>query len=384
MKHVFFIVVFFVGINLNAQDSVKLKTWEISGYQKFLSILQHFPDLKNNYNLNFLHNRIQNRFHFGKEWQLQLDLRTRIFYGELVKLTPGFNESTKDNSSFLHLSSNWIEGDGFLANTMIDRMNLSWQNEKWYASIGRQRVNWGIHNIWNPNDLFNTYNLLDFDYEERPGADVLLLKYYSGINQSIEFAYQPDQKISEAIGAFMYRTNWQEYDLQIIAGQYKKDAVLGAAWAGALGNTGFKGEGSVFIPGIITKEKGKTDFNLSLMSDYTFGSGYYTSTGILYQSNEADNAAGSLYFGQLSPKQLFPYRWTVYSSLAKTFDERYSTSLGFLYAPTNKAFIVLPSAGMQLANNLEADLTGQFFWLKDGDSLQALLHSFYLRIRYSY
>ena len=34
--------------------------------------------------------------------------------------------------------------------------------------------------VWNPNDLFNAFSFVDFDYEERPGSDALRIQKYTG------------------------------------------------------------------------------------------------------------------------------------------------------------------------------------------------------------
>ena len=56
--------------------------------------------------------------------------------------------------------------------------------------IGRQRINWGTTTIWNPNDIFNAYNFLDFDYEERPGMDGGKFQYI--FNNSVQYGISLD------------------------------------------------------------------------------------------------------------------------------------------------------------------------------------------------
>ena len=38
---------------------------------------------------------------------------------------------------------------------------MDWANEKLQLRVGRQRINWGINTTWNPNDIFNSYNIYD-------------------------------------------------------------------------------------------------------------------------------------------------------------------------------------------------------------------------------
>ena len=57
--------------------------------------------------------------------------------------------------------------------------------------IGRQRINWGVNLAWNPNDLFNAYSLIDFDYQERPGSDAIRFQYYMGDLSVLNLQYNP-------------------------------------------------------------------------------------------------------------------------------------------------------------------------------------------------
>ena len=98
----------------------------------------------------------------------RLEIRNRIFYGEQVKQILILEKSSINTmviQSFAFMDQRRI----FVAQSVIDRMLIQYSDEKWDITIGRQRINWGINNIWNPNDIFNAYNFLEFDYEERPG-----------------------------------------------------------------------------------------------------------------------------------------------------------------------------------------------------------------------
>ena len=88
------------------------------------------------------------------------------------------------------------------------RFFLQWEKNDWNIRIGRQRVNWGIQNFWNPHDLFNQTNFFDFDYIEKPGSDAIRVQYYPNSNQSLEFA------LNEDIQGGLYRFNKFKYDFQ--------------------------------------------------------------------------------------------------------------------------------------------------------------------------
>ncbi len=55
----------------------------------------------------------------------------------------------------------------------VDRLFLDFVKDDFQITVGRQRIAWGTCWVWNPTDLFNPLEVLDFDYEERPATDAL-------------------------------------------------------------------------------------------------------------------------------------------------------------------------------------------------------------------
>ncbi|MBK7302564.1 MAG: hypothetical protein IPI90_04775 [Saprospiraceae bacterium] len=387
MRYILFGLIFlcFYLKSLRSQDSIPC-SWTFKGYQKLLNIIQTDPSTHQNFNINFLHNRLQGQYDWGENFSIKIHLRTRMFFGEGVKLVPGFANLLQDGAPLLHLSKTWLDKNGIVANSMMDRLVAEWQNDRWYISLGRQRVNWGMHNLWNPNDIFNAYNLLDFDYEERPGSDVFRARYYPGISSSIEFAYQPATKLSLSTGAFLMKWNRWQYDFQFLAGHFRNDAVLGAAWAGNLGNAGFKGEFTCFVPGLFEQSTEKASVGISIMSDYSWKNGYYGIISLLYQSNIQSGVLpiNSISSSNLSAKNLFPFTWSLYSGMSKQFADRWMVNASFIYAPPQKALIFLPSTGFEINEAFDVDFTAQFFWGDQSSKFDNVSNAFYLRGRYSF
>jgi len=130
-----------------------------------------------------------------------------------------------------------------------DRLNLNYSYGNWDITLGRQRINWGINTVWNPNDLFNSQNFLDTDYEEKPGSDALRIQYTTGETSSLEIAFHPDKefKMKQSVLAAIYKFNFRSFDFQILAARYLQDYSMGMGWAGNIKNAGFKGEINYFL-----------------------------------------------------------------------------------------------------------------------------------------
>lgn len=159
---------------LNAQE--KEEKLFFTGYIKNLhelSFVDRLDDLKWT---TFLHNRLNFKYIPSKNITIRLELRNRWFYGDDVKNISGFPEFISQDNGIIDLSLNILDDGNTLFNTTIDRALANYTKGNWEITLGRQRVNWGMNLIWNPNDIFNTYNFLDFDYEERPGSDAIRIQ----------------------------------------------------------------------------------------------------------------------------------------------------------------------------------------------------------------
>ena len=230
-------------------DSIEArKTWEIRGYIKDMQTLSFDGNFDSLVTGNLIHNRVNIRWNPNKRLTGAIELRNRLFWGEEVRLTPNYSDNIKDKNEAVDLSITWFETESMILLTNIDRFWLEYHGNKWDIRLGRQRVNWGISTLWNPNDIFNTYNFLDFDYEERPGRDAVKFSYRLSEMSSIEVAAAGADNANKAVAAIKYFTNRWNYDFQFSGGVYHKIFTLGTGWSGSIKEAGFKGEIEYFAP----------------------------------------------------------------------------------------------------------------------------------------
>ncbi|NJB69921.1 hypothetical protein GGR42_000383 [Saonia flava] len=355
----------------------------LSGYVKNLHEFSFTDNLNQLQWTALVHNRLNFKYIPSNEITVRLELRNRLFYGDNVKNIFGFSEFIALDRGMVDLSLNVIDGGHTLFNTTIDRALVNYTKGNWDITLGRQRVNWGMNLIWNPNDIFNTYNFLDFDYEERPGSDAVRVQYYLGDFSKIEITAKKGRNKDDYIVAGMYKFNKWSYDIQLITGVYQKDWVIGTGWAGNLKNAGFKGEISYFIP---YEEYVSSDnvLSASVSVDYGFKKGLYINGSILYNStdNEASNNLGTLVYTNLSAKNLMPYEFSGFLQVAKDFTPIFKGSFSTIYSPTNQSIIVIPSLNYSLATNWELNFTGQSFF--ELENYNALGNSLFMRLRWSF
>ena len=378
----FIFILFRICPGFGQQDSIKHIRWK--GFIKDMTGGYVFGRFNETAFSRLIHHRVSMTADFSSGVSGRVDLRNRIMSGSLMRKTPGFADLTDPRQGLVDLSVRWVDQRNVLVLSEIDRAQINWSRDRWELTAGRQRINWGINNIWNPNDLFNTYNFLDFDYEERPGADAIRFRYFGKREQTIEVAYMPGKTSGEHVGAMLYRFNRKGFDHQLISGIHHRDLVLGTAWAGSIGETGFKGEWSYFHP-IQRFSDTSGILSGSLMFDRTFRENQYISASLWY-TNRPAGMGGSLLNSnmRLTPKSLFPYKFAMHAAYVKSFGSGFAFTASIVFAPERSTFIILPSLSREIAASWDVDLTLQTLFAHNTGSFAMKGAAAFLRLKHSF
>jgi len=395
VKKLLAILLLITGFVVKAQEE---SPWQLSGYLKYLASYSQVnkayfpPELHSGTSFNnfdqLLHNRFDLRYYKGG-WTGGIGMRTRLFQGASVEQGESFYQGLDQDAGLADLSFLYWKSDEVLMHTIFDRLWLQYEMEKWSFRLGRQRINWGMTSVFNPNDLLNQYNFLDFDYEERPGVDALRVQFFPNFSSQLELAIAPGkEEINTA--ALLYRNNAYLYDFQFIAGFYDAQATLGGGWAGSIGGFGFKGEANYYFE---NPQESKSEVLVAAADvDYVFSNGLYLTLGYLYNQS-ALTGLGVLAFsnvsdGQvLSPRNPYIYRNTALLSLNYPFNPLINGSLTGMYSPDGNSTIIFPSISYSLSTNWDILVAGQFF-LADNDlanqEYDAFANSLFLRLKWSF
>ncbi len=398
MKNVFRILTLLVFVVLfktaNAQsDSTKQATndslnkdhkFTVNGYIKYLEQISFVSDITNLQTLDLLHNRLNFKYKPDDHFTFRLEVRNRIYYGDAVKAYPGFAALETAQNGIVGLSENWVNKNSMLFNSTIDRASAEYINGKWDITLGRQRVNWGISTVWTPNDIFNTFNYFDFDYEERPGTDAARLQYNLTPSSSLDAAFSPGRTAAQNVGALMYHFNKWGYDFQAFSGVYQKNFTAGAGWAGNIKDAGFKGEVTYFAPGHGGADGASIAATLSV--DYAFKNGIYVMVSGLYNKLGTDSLLNitQLTASTLSAKNIFPFKYTLFSEISYSFSPILKASLGGMYSLSGNSLIVLPSLTYSISDNWVLDLIGQSFYSQQDGGYKPLGNGIYLRLKWGF
>jgi hypothetical protein len=364
-----------------AQDGLKP---EITGYLKELGQLAFDNDLGTLRYDNIIHHRIESEWTFSEQWEFRADLRTRLLNGYSVLNAPGLADYYGSDPNFLDLSWVWLDTDHTLMHSTIDRLHVSYFRGPWEVHLGRQRINWAKTLVWSPNDLFNNYAFLDFDYEERPGVDALSARYNWSYASSVEASIRFADAFNEMTIAAMLRTTWRSYDLQVIAGHYLEHMALGGGWAGYIGGAGFRGEVTYFHPedrffgdaGHVTAAAG---------FDYMFSNSLYAQGELLYNGGyrEAGNPLTEL-IRPPTATDLFPARTGMFLNGTYPLHPLVNVSLGFMNSFDRSIYIIIPQVTISLTENTDLLILSQLLKGSVFNNALETPNLLFFRLKWSY
>jgi hypothetical protein len=373
-----------------AQDVAEKKSMnEWMGFKGYLKDLQtaSLPASDSLYLYGLLHNRLNFKFNFSSSFTGAIEFRNRLYYGQLTQFDPEFGNQIAQDNGYFNLSKLWVNENSIVLHTIIDRVWLDWSHQKWEIRAGRQRINWGKSLIWNPNDLFNTFNYADFDYEEQPGSDALKLTYYPSGMSALEMVVAPGKHKDETVAAGAWRFNQHNYDMQLLGGLYYTDIAFGFGWAGNIRNAGFKGEATWFQPkDHFTDTTGILSATISV--DYSFKKPVYVQGGLLYNHHPGTDSIS--YSGSpivlnesLSAKNLMPSEWSFFEEISNQFTPLWRADLAVIEGVDPGFVFVMPSITYSISDNWDLMLLDQSVWAI-GQVNNYTFSSLYMRLKWSF
>lgn len=295
------------------------KNWDLGGYVKYMAS-GTIPDAGSSGLDHLLHQRFNLEYRFSDRLRVNAGMRNRVLAGDSAEL-PGFAELVGRDDGYLDLTHNWAERDALVGTTTFDRLYLDWQDRNWQVRAGRFRINWAMATLWNPNDLFNSYSIYDFDYEERPGSDALMVSRKLGFASQLDLVYNPAKEPDLTRFAGRYLFNRKGWDGQILVGKSALDAVVGIGVAGEVYGAGLRGELSRFEP---TRQQWQgvtleATTVATLESDYSLTSrrNWMVRGALLYISSpQSPDSALAFLNLPLTARTLSFTRWSGYADLS--------------------------------------------------------------------
>lgn len=335
---------------------------------------------------NLLHNRLNFKGYLGSNLNLTIELRNRVLYGETVKSFPGYDELISIDRGWVDLSFNLVADSSYIINTSVDRIFADFTIGKLQTTIGRQRINWGMNFVWNPNDIFNSYSFFDFDYVERPGSDAIRIQYYLNSTASLEMVGKINQAEEWSLAGLL-RFNLAGTDFQFLGGVLNEEEyVVGGGFSGNLGPVSINGELTYLDPmdelsaneSVILAGLGlsyNTPFNLFLQAEY------------LYNEAAKQTSISSFtdfYYRNLTLRDLSLSPHTFFTNLSYPLNPLLNIGVSGMYFPELNGLFMGPSCDMSLRNDLDLSFFLQYFEIDFSGNQEQKATLGFMRLKWSF
>ena len=332
-----------------------------------------------------LHNRLNLRWELSTELSAHGGLRTHLYSGDLVRTSPEYVNGLRRDPGLVDLSATLVNQRNLLVHTMADRLYLEWDRNDWLIRAGRQRVNWGVNMITNPNDIFNIYSIYAIDYPERPGSDAIRIQRFTGLGSRVELALSPGRQRRQTVAAALYGFTYNGYDIQLIGGYYRDRLAVGGGWAGNLRGAGLKGEAMLFRDLDNHEDEGERSTNVivAVSLDYMFENGLFVITELLY-NKDGGKRNYQLFGTGISADNPSFTRYQAAAQLSYLLHPLVNSSLTGIYYPREEALFLSPSISWSVSSNLNLTILGQFFSGGRNSPLEQAADLYMASLKYSF
>jgi len=382
-----FISIFLTLLVLIAYSQDKPKKFVVNGHLQNLNTVW-IENVKSQwYSMGSIYNRLNFKWYPHENWKFSASMRNMFTYGQLVYQNyPYYSDLLIKDDGYADMTRLIVKDSSYVAYTNFDRANVRFTKGNLEVRVGRQRINWGINMVWNPNDIFNTFNYYDFDYVERPGCDAVRVQYYTGVSSSVEAAFEIGTN-DKVTAAAMYRFNRWNYDFQFMAGIMEDDIVVGGGWTGYIKNAGFTGEGSYF------RDKNNfTDtsgiFVFSAGANYTFKNSLFVHGSFLFNTDGTTGKAGwgnsFIILADLSPKTFTLARYSLFGQISYPFTPLIKMDISTIFNPNDKSFFLGPNVDISMSDNIGLLFMSQIFVGDSGSEFGDYGQLYYLRLKWSF
>ena len=362
------------------------KKTEVSGFLEFLNTTMAPSNSAVWQNMSGVYNRINFNYYPVKNLKFQAGMRNNFIFGPLLADTyPTYTDLLTTDNGILDMTFDWAQDSSYVFLTNFDRFYATYTAGKLEATVGRQRINWGINTVWTPNDIFNAFNYLDFDYVERAGSDAVLIQYYTGNFSSVSFAAKLD-KDSNLTAAAMFKFNKWNYDFQFFGGVMNTDIVAGLGWSGQIQGAGFNGEATYFrnqdnfvdTTGILVA---------SIGANYTLPNSLYMHVSAIINTGGTSGPAGqgaNLLIGEMSAKTLTLSKFDFFAEVAYPITPLIKVNLSGIFNPLDHSAYVGPNVNFNLTQNLGFFVMSQVFLGDAGTEFGGYGQIYYVRLKYNF
>lgn len=274
---------------------------QIEGYYKNLLAFSKTTDTQENFFSDL------SRLRLGAKLDICGKVRTNVIFdqeaiiGDFSKTSSFDTVRNRDQRSLALLDGDKAHTDRehIYAKYSLYRAYLEYYDPGLQVSAGKQLIDWGRCRFFSPMDLFNPVSPLQIEREERTGVDALNLNFPLTSLSDFNLVFAPQRRRENlSLGSkLFYRMD--NFDLFFVAGEFRKDEVIGFCFDGYLGNGGIRGEFTQ------TRADASDDYLRGVIgAEYNFPNKVFVQAEYFYNGGSENNFAQFLNSYQFSSRAL--------------------------------------------------------------------------------
>jgi len=326
---------------------------------------------------NSTRGRVASRLMAGRHLTLAADYDGRLVFATGADTAFGLIPAA-GGTGFVDLTRTPINEEHAQLVQTLDRLYAQWYSRRVVATVGRQRIAWGVATWFSPLDRFAPFAPAEIDKEEKAGVDAADLSIPLGALSNVEAVWSGQRRtglpgiaaggILQNLGA-RFRTTRGAWDITLVGGWFAGADAAGGSLAGSIGGIGIHGEALASHGGVrrtlIEARPGPDDtlrlrevrgdfVRATVGADYGFGWHNLTVAGEAYHdgSGAADKSRYD-WTGLATGRRVGLARWYAALSASLQVTPLFTVTLPVLANLDEPALLVMPMAEYSVGENLD-------------------------------
>lgn len=251
--------------------------FRLMGSLKNLLTASETPVLEDSFWSNLTRLKLDLDVRFNEHLRFKTVLDNEVLIGDLLDATEFQRTKDLDSQIGCDLDTLIVDNEDVIWRARLFRIFLTLSLKDTDITAGCQRIAWGTGRLWNPTDLFNPISPLQIERNQRDGVEAINLEHYYGAFSGLNLIYAASDGFRNDSFAGRVRFNVKGYDYSLMAGDFRRDKVVGFDFGGNIGEAGFRGEATY------TNAKERRDFLRAVLSwDYSWPNTLYLLLEYLY------------------------------------------------------------------------------------------------------
>lgn len=345
-----------------AKEEKELKetpTVKFTGYYKNLTAVSKTISTKEDFFANTQRLRLESNAKLSDNFSVLLIYDNDVIINDFSR-TSDFELIRQKNQKEL----NYLDID----KTLSDRRHFYWKHSLYraylkYVSnslhfiVGKQAIDWSRMRLYHSFDLFNPISPLDLEKDEKVGVDALNIEIYPAELTSVNFIYLPYKSREKSGLGIRTSKKINDYDISLIAAEYKKDSTLGFSFDGYIKEAGFRGELTA------TKKDNQKEFiRTSIGFDHNFSPQFYTVAEYFYNGGAEKDISGFLNSYEFSRQAMSIRKHILGTGAEYEISGITKFATYTFYDFEGEGIFLNPELRQNVFTNMDINLGSQVFW----------------------